>query len=246
MSGGRGACQSQACGAQFVQVLPQVFRRATGRGGGVVQLVGQARRQRSQRGQPLALAGYGLQDLDSFGHRFEDLVAEGGMLAQQAPEEVVGYQEQAAVRERPPRREEGRAGQQRDLGEKVAGRVSVYDHLAAGYFFRDPELSFEYDVEVFHGLAFPSVDLASGDDFLQTLPCHLQYCVVREAFEEGHAAQFVDRRQGRSSGRMGSRTWKRVSPGSERTRMSPLWSSTTTRWEISRPSPVPLPMSFVV
>jgi hypothetical protein len=27
----------------------------------------------------------------------------------------------------------------------------------------------------------------------------------------------------------GSRTWKRVSPGSERTRMSPLWSSTITR-----------------
>src|SRR3954449_12713106 len=101
-------------------------------------------------------------------------MAEGGMLGQQAPEEVVVYQEQAAVRERPPRRQEGRAGQQRNLGEKGAGRVGVYNHLAAGGFFRDPEFSFEYDVEVVNGLAFPAVDLTRRDELLQTLPRYLQ------------------------------------------------------------------------
>jgi hypothetical protein len=88
------------------------------------------------------------------------------MLGQHASEEVVGDEEQPAIRQCPPRSEEGRASQQRHLGEERARRVGIYDHLAAGDLFRDPEFSIEDDVEVLDGLSFPSVDLARGHELL--------------------------------------------------------------------------------
>ena len=45
---------------------------------------------------------------------------------------------------------------------------------------------------------------------------------------------------------MGSRTWKRVSPGRDSTRRSPWCFFTTIRQAMSRPSPVPSPTGLVV
>ena len=150
--------------------------------------------------EPLALAGDGLQDLDPFGHRLQDLVAEGGVLGQHPPEEVVRDQEHPAVRERPPRREEGRARQQRHLGEEGARRVGVYDHLAAVGLLGDPELPLEDHVEVLDGLALPAVDLARRHELLRALLQHAAQLFVGEPVEERYPAQLLERRHGCSSG----------------------------------------------
>src|SRR5262252_6454486 len=63
-----------------------------------------------------------------------------------------------------------------------------------------------------------------------------------DTWQRGHAGSS----RSASGAVSGSRTWKRVSPGSDSTRRSPWCLFTTIRQEMSSPRPVPSPTSLVV
>src|SRR3712207_3928709 len=147
------------------------------------------------------------------------------------PEGLVGQREHPRVGERPPRGQEGLTQEERYLREELAGAVGVHDHLAAVHLLAPPELSFEDHVQVIDGLTFSPTDLAGRYELLRALFEHFPQLPLCQPLEERHLAQFFERRHDALSlvGLIGRRTTKRVSPGSEKARMSPPSSSTTIR-----------------
>src|SRR5829696_5685548 len=139
------------------------------------------------------------------------------------PKDLVGQREHPGVCERTPGGQEGFTKEKRYLREELAGAVSVHDHLATIHLLAPPELSFKDHVQVVDGLTFPPTDLAGWYELLRALFENLPQLLVGQPLEEGHLAQFFEGRHGALSwaGLNGRRTSKRMSPSSEKTRISP-------------------------
>src|SRR5215211_918059 len=218
----------------------EIFGGPPGRGGGVVQLVGESRRELAQGRELLLLAVGALRLAHAPGQAGDEDVGHVRDLDGDAPEGLRVDLQDAARRDGPGPVDGGLPGEHHEPAGELSGPVVHERRLFRAVEARDAHFSLENDVEAVHGGLLVEKEVsglesrlpAVGHQRLDLLGCeHLLFPRIARGSHHVPASirRFPATVSSSSGPSTGSLTSKRVSPGSETTWMSPPCRPTTMR-----------------
>src|SRR5215208_1583882 len=205
---------------------------------GIVSFVGKTGRELAQGSEFLLLAVSPLGVAHAPGQARDEHVGHVWDLDGQAPEGLRVDLQNATRRGCPRPVDRGPPRQHREPAGELAGSVVQNRDLLSAVETRDFDLPFEHDVEAVHDGPLVEEEVSGLQAELTRVRHQHLDLRGRENLLLPSIRHHASAPMGRSLSTVpcaspgsstGNRTWKRVSLGSERTRMSPLWSSTTTR-----------------